>query len=64
MKRPARATDDLRPKIGIAAVLAQSDRVVRAFGRWPGFALMVLAIAACAGVSGTAVLLIGKLFTH
>ena len=61
-KRPTRANDDLRPKFGIAAVLAQSDRVVVAFGRWPGFVLMVLAIVACAGLTGTSAMLLVRLF--
>ena len=61
-KRPARADNDLRPKFGIAAVLAQSDRVVGAFGRWPGFALMVLAMVCCASITGTTVMLFVHLF--
>lgn len=55
-KRPDRAKDDLRPKFGIPAILGQSDRVVAAFGPWRGFTLMVLAIAACAGVTGSTVM--------
>jgi hypothetical protein len=38
----------VRPSFGIAAILGQSDRVVTAFGPWRGFALMVIAIGACA----------------
>jgi len=51
-KHPERVNDVLRPKFGIPAILGQSDRVVAAFGQRLGFALMVLAIGACAGVTG------------
>jgi hypothetical protein len=41
-KRPKRANDPLRPKLGVVAnVLAQSMIVYRAFGRDRGFVLMM-----------------------
>lgn len=60
-KHPERVNDSLRPKFGLAAVLAQSDRVVDAFGPWRGFILMVLAIVASAGVMGTVAVFLAKL---
>jgi hypothetical protein len=61
-KTPERVNDNLRPKFGIPAILGQSDRVVGAFGQRLGFMLMVLAIFACAGVTGSTVMLFTRLF--
>jgi hypothetical protein len=61
-KHPERVNEVLRPKFGIPGILGQSDRVVQAFGPWRGFLLMVLAIACCAGVTGTTAVLLAKLF--
>jgi hypothetical protein len=33
-----------RVSLGLGNILAQSEVVANAFGRWPGFALMVLAL--------------------
>jgi hypothetical protein len=60
-KQPDSGLDLLRPKFGIPAVLAQSDRVVAAFGQRLGFVVIILAIAGCAGVTGTTVILLGGL---
>lgn len=38
------ATPLPRFSLGLAPVLAQSKNVVEAFGRWPGFVLMLLAV--------------------
>jgi hypothetical protein len=59
-KHPERVDEPLRPKFGIPAILGQSDRVVAAFGPRLGFMLMVLAIGACAGVTGSTVMLFSK----
>jgi hypothetical protein len=56
----------LKPNVGLGGILAQSDTVVRAFGRDRGFLLMLIALVMGAGVPiATAVLLmcgIGRVF--
>lgn len=46
--------------IGLAAVLRESEAVVRAFGPTRGFALMFTAVLAAAGVQATSLLLLAK----
>lgn len=46
--------------IGLAAVLRESEAVVRAFGPTRGFALMLAAILATAGIQVTSLLLLAK----
>jgi len=62
IKHPNRVDEPVRPKFGIPAILGQSDRVVAAFGPRLGFTLMVLALASSAGVLGSAVALLARLF--
>jgi hypothetical protein len=59
-KTPGRVNDAVRPKFGMPAILAQSDRVVEAFGPQRGFALMVLAILAGSSVVAAAIILLAK----
>ena len=55
-----------RPRfdVGMAAVLAQSETVSRAFGRRLGFSLMVLAILAGSSVTATSLFLLTKGIGH
>ncbi|WP_213737050.1 hypothetical protein [Bradyrhizobium sp. dw_411] len=59
IKPPKKVDDVLRPKFGsMASILAQSPAVADSFGRWPGFALMVLAmmVMLIIGLAGVAAL--------
>jgi hypothetical protein len=40
------------PSMGLGNILAQSRVVADAFGRWPGFALVLLALVTSAVMSG------------
>ncbi|WP_136626445.1 hypothetical protein [Bradyrhizobium macuxiense] len=53
-----------RFEVGMAAVLAQSETVSRAFGRRLGFSLMVLAILAGSSVTATSLFLLTKGIGH
>jgi hypothetical protein len=48
-KTPLRVDDVVRPKFGLANVLAQSETVANAFGRWPGFVIMMTALLVSGG---------------
>ncbi len=61
LKRPKRANDDLRPKMGVvASVLAQSKVVSDAFGRGAGFVLMMMALLMVLLASVAIVIVVGK----
>jgi hypothetical protein len=64
-KPPVRVDGALRPKIGgIASILAQSPAVAGSFGRWPGFILMVMAMAIVLTVSLATVFMVAKGASH
>ena len=48
------------PLHGLADILAQAPQVAVAFGRWPGFVLMLMTILTFLGVSLVAVVAIGR----
>jgi hypothetical protein len=52
LKRPKRVNEVVRPKLGsVASILAQSKIVADAFGRWPGFVLMIVALLVFMSIS-------------
>jgi hypothetical protein len=59
--RVGRASGSVRPKIGgLAGVLAQASVVSAAFGKWPGFVLMMTALAVILALSFATVMTVGK----
>jgi hypothetical protein len=67
----ARSSDVRKPPLprvsmGLGNILAQSRVVADAFGRWPGFTLVLLALVASAVMSGSLAYLvlrgIGRIF--
>lgn len=49
---------------GLGNILAQSDIVANAFGRWPGFALILIALLISLLVSVTAIAIFGMGLMH
>jgi hypothetical protein len=57
MKAPSGSRGSLQ---GLAGILAQAPRVAAAFGRWPGFVLMMTTILALFAVSLVTAIVLGK----
>jgi hypothetical protein len=49
---------------GLAGILAQSPAVSAAFGKWPGFALMAMALVVVFVLSAFTILVASKGVTH
>jgi hypothetical protein len=64
-KNPSGGKGGLRPTLGlIPAILDRSPLVVEAFGRGPGFVLIVTAMIASTGGVGFIVMTLMKPFIH
>ena len=48
------------PLHGLADILAQAPQVAAAFGKWPGFVLMLISVLTLFAVSLVAALALGK----
>jgi hypothetical protein len=60
-KRPVGANDNLCPKLSsVAGILAQSQNVVKAFGRAAGFILMMTGLFVVLSVNLTTILVLSK----
>lgn len=49
---------------GLAEILAQAPLVVAAFGKWPGFVLMLITISAIFTLSLVTVIALGRTALH
>lgn len=66
MARNSSARKPPSPKVsmGLGNILAQSGVVASAFGRWPGFAMVLIALVSSAVVSGSVMFLAARIIAR